>query len=134
MTGLIQKLQLVVRLESMKLMEHTNQFTTVGNPPTFADATTGVAYNANITVGLDGKLVIDAPIADVIFGDLAAGAFLKSASTGQKKVKFINAVEVSGQTILNCEDAVSSEYVEAGAGIILSIPKSRYCYITSIYN
>ena len=93
-------------------------FTTVGNPPTFADATTGVAYNANITVGLDGKLVIDAPIADVIFGDLAAGAFLKSASTGEK-VKFINAVEVSGQTVLNCEDAVSSEYVEAGAASFL---------------
>jgi len=85
-------------------------FTTVGTGPSFAAA--------NVTVNPDGKLVIDAAIADVTFNDLTAGAFLKSASTGEK-VKFVNAVEVAGQTLLNCSGPVSSEYAEAGVTTFL---------------
>ena len=96
-------------------------FATVGVAPSFAAA--------DVTVNVDGDVVIDELLANITLNDLQVGAFLKSANDGEY-IQITSIQEVAGKTVISGAGAFSNGYIETGAVTILVYQRAA----TTLFN
>lgn len=84
-----------------------------GNYETYAAVGIPAVFAADVTV-VGNDLIIDDIFSGITFGDLVAGAFLKSSNAGEY-TKITNIQEVGSQTIISTPDGVDATYAEVGA-------------------